>query len=91
MGRLGTATGELTAKQRKIWEYLRDYIAEHGCPPTRETVMDHFGYKTVGPVTMHYAAMKLKGWMVSGSNTGRNRDVRLIDKSSESERERKGE
>lgn len=51
----------LTPRQMEIWQFLRDYQAEVGFPPSRAEIAAHFGFRSVNAVTSHLEALARKG------------------------------
>jgi len=51
---------ELTDKQKRIVEFLKTYVGEHGYPPTMREIGEHFGF-TWPAARGHLAAIEKKG------------------------------
>lgn len=51
---------ELTKKQKKIFEFLKSYVKEHGYPPTMREIGAYFGF-TWPAAKGHLIALKNKG------------------------------
>jgi len=51
---------ELTDKQKRIVEFLKVYVGEHGFPPTMREIGEHFGF-TWPAARGHLAAIEKKG------------------------------
>jgi repressor LexA len=64
----------LTIRQRQILEYLRDYQAEHGYPPSFRETAAHFKVN-LGTVQDHLKALIRKGYLSREIN--RSRGLRL--------------
>ena len=54
---------QLTGRQREVLEFLRQYIREHGYPPTIEETMRHFAFASPTAVTGHLEALRKKGYL----------------------------
>lgn len=51
----------LTDRQARILQYLGDYIAQHGYPPTQREIMRRFRMKSTQGVARHFDALEKKG------------------------------
>lgn len=51
----------LTPRQMEIWQFIRDYQARAGFPPSRAEIAEHFGFRSVNAVTSHLEALARKG------------------------------
>lgn len=65
----------LTIRQKQILEYLKNYQAEHGYPPSFREVAGHFKIN-LGTVQDHFKALTRKGYLSREVN--RSRGLRLI-------------
>lgn len=65
----------LTTRQKTILEYLRNFLAEHGYPPSLREVAGHFKIN-LGTVQDHLKALTRKGYLTREVN--RSRGLRLI-------------
>ncbi len=65
----------LTIRQKQILEYLRDYQAEHGYPPSFRETAGYFKIN-LGTVQDHLKALTRKGYLSREVN--RSRGLRLI-------------
>jgi repressor LexA len=54
---------ELTARQRKILEYIRAQVIDRGHPPTIREIGEHFGISSTNGVRTHIAALIKKGFI----------------------------
>jgi len=54
---------KLTPKQEAIYNFLAEYLEEHGFPPTVREVCRRFGLRSTKAVTDHLAALERKGWI----------------------------
>lgn len=62
---------ELTPAQRKIFEFIRDFISQHHYPPTHRQIMVHCGYKNTRSVFDHLAALQKKGYIKKAAHGAR--------------------
>ena len=53
----------LTARQREILEFIRDYRREHGISPTHREIRERFGYSSYGTVHKHLRLLEQKGYL----------------------------
>lgn len=53
----------LTTKQRRLLDYLRTYISEHGHAPTFDVVADAFGYRSISTVHEHLQNLESAGYV----------------------------
>lgn len=58
---------ELTTRQKEIFEYIRQFIQDHGYPPTVREIGRHFGIRSTNGVADHLKAMERKGYLARGS------------------------
>ena len=54
-------TDELTLRQRRVLEYLRDHVASQGRPPTMREASARFGWSSNGAIRCHLVALERKG------------------------------
>ena len=71
------AKRELTHKQAKIFDYIRNRIWSDGYPPTIREIAKSFGYSSLRTVQVHLEAMEKKGWI--RKRKGLSRGLELID------------
>ena len=67
---------ELTARQREILDYLRDFQERHGYPPSRREVAGHFRIYP-GSVQDHLKALVRKGHLEREPNRSRGLSLKL--------------
>lgn len=53
----------LTPKQQKVLDFIRQYIREHGYPPTLREIGHHFGISSTNGVNDHLKALTHKGYL----------------------------
>ena len=61
----------LTAKQRRIFEFIRDTIAERGYPPTVREIGDAFEIQSPNGVMCHLTALVKKGLITRKAQSAR--------------------
>lgn len=68
---------KLTKRQGEILDFLKDWIEEHGYPPTRIEMAQSLGFKSPNAAEDHLRALERKGAieMISGASRG----IRLIE------------
>jgi repressor LexA len=62
----------LTPRQQQILDFLKDWIAEHGMPPTRAEMCASLGFRSPNAAEEHLRALERKGAieMLAGSSRG---------------------
>ena len=72
---------KLTKRQAEILEFLKDWIEEHGYPPTRIGIAQALGFRSPNAAEDHLKALARKGAieMISGASRG----IRLIENTDE--------
>jgi repressor LexA len=53
----------LTARQRQILEFIRDFQRREGISPTHREIRDRFGYSSYGTVHKHLKLLEQKGYL----------------------------
>ncbi|HOJ39152.1 MAG TPA: transcriptional repressor LexA [bacterium] len=53
----------LTVRQKEILSFLREFVSEHGYPPTISEVMKHFSFSSPQAVKGHLLALEKKGYL----------------------------
>lgn len=63
---------KLTSRQEEILDYIRDYLAETGFPPTRSEIAQKMGFKSPNAAEEHLRALARKGAieMLPGTSRG---------------------
>ena len=69
----------LTAKQRLVYEFIRECIELNRRPPTVREIAEHFGIKSPKGVTDHLVAIERKGWIERTPHSSRG--IQLTDES----------
>ncbi len=68
---------ELTAIQRRVFEFIGDTLAGGGSAPTPREVAARFGWSSKRAAECHIEALIRKGWLTS--EPGKARSLRLVD------------
>lgn len=53
----------LTARQRQILDFIRDFQGREGISPTHREIRDQFGYSSYGTVHKHLKLLEQKGYL----------------------------
>lgn len=70
---------ELTPKQRRILEFIHDYVQRHGYPPSIREIAFRMQIKSPRGVAKHLIALERKGHLRRGA--GMSRGIKLADAS----------
>jgi repressor LexA len=62
---------DMSAKQRAIYEFIQEYIQEHGRPPTNREIGGHVGIESTGHVDYHLGVLEKKGFIEREGHTSR--------------------
>ncbi len=62
----------LTRRQREIFEFVRDFVAERGYSPSLEEIGEHFGLSSVATVHKHVSHLVEKGHLRKSWNRSRS-------------------
>jgi len=62
----------LTARQKKMADFIESHQQRHGSAPTYQEVADHFRFRSVNAVTKHLQALRQKGYLESDSGKARS-------------------
>ena len=62
---------QMTERQRKIYEFIRDKIRNRGYGPTVREIGEHFGNKSPNGVMCHLKALEKKGLLLRERNMSR--------------------
>jgi len=68
----------LTEKQRRIYQFIKKYIATHNISPSYEEIKNHFGLKSISTVFDHIKTLEKKGAITKGSSN-QKRALQLIN------------
>ena len=66
---------DLTPRQQAVFQFIQDFVREHGLPPTRSEIASAMGYRSVNAAEEHLRALARKG--VLEVLTGASRGIRL--------------
>jgi len=58
----------LTPKQKRIIDFLRDFIGEHGYSPSYREIAAEFGFSSVATIAQYIKALETKGYVSSNSS-----------------------
>jgi repressor LexA len=72
----------LTARQRQILDFIRDFQRREGISPTHREIRDRFGYSSYGTVHKHLKLLEEKGYLTRHWN--QKRGVELTGPAAES-------
>lgn len=67
----------LTKKQKRILDYLKDFIGEHGYSPSFEEICQAFGYTSLATVHEHLTNLEAKGYIRKSYRGSRSIEVAL--------------
>ncbi len=67
----------LTKKQKRILDYLRNFIEEHGYSPSFEEICHAFGYTSLATVHEHLTNLEAKGYIRKSYRGSRSIEVAL--------------
>jgi repressor LexA len=65
----------LTRRQKEILDFLEQFVAENGYPPSYEEIARHFGYTSLATVHEHLENLRLKGYIRKSYNASRSIEV----------------
>ena len=68
---------ELTPRQQRVLNFIRDFIEETGMPPTRAEIARDLGFKSANAAEEHLRALERKGAIALMAGTSRG--IRLCD------------
>lgn len=61
----------LTARQREIYDFIKERVTVNGCPPTVREIGEQFGISSPNGVMCHLRALEKKGFIVRDPNAAR--------------------
>lgn len=67
----------LTKKQKRILDYLKDFIRNHGYSPSFEEICQAFGYTSLATVYEHLTNLEAKGYIRKSYRGSRSIEVAL--------------
>lgn len=62
---------ELTKRQSEVLEFITQYLASKGFPPSFREIGEHFGFNSPNSVMCHVRALAKKGKIMRGENQAR--------------------
>ena len=68
----------LTEKQRRVYEFVREYIETHDIAPSYEEIRDHFGFHSLSTVFAHLLTLERKGAITKGKSNEK-RAIQVCD------------
>jgi len=68
---------ELSTKQQRVYEYIRDTITARSTPPTRAEIADALGFASANAAQAHLRTLERKGYIEL--NARLSRGIRLCD------------
>ena len=68
--------GPLTRRQKEILDFITDFLATEGLPPTHREICEQFGYSSYGTVHKHLRLLRQKGYL--DRETHQKRGLRVI-------------
>jgi len=66
----------LTKKQKEFYDYISNYIKEHGHSPTQKEMKDHFNLKSFGSVQKYLQYLEKEGLLAGHWNQRRSIEVK---------------
>ena len=72
-----TTMRPLNARHQQILDWIKDYVAQAGIPPTRAELAEGIGLKDASSVTVHLEALARDGWIQLLPN--KKRGIRVLD------------
>ncbi|HEX6967562.1 MAG TPA: transcriptional repressor LexA, partial [Micromonosporaceae bacterium] len=73
------ATAELSARQQRIMQFIRDWVARHGYPPSVREIGEAVGLVSPSSVAYQLKELEKKGYLRRDPNRPRAVDVRGAD------------
>ncbi|SHJ89896.1 repressor LexA [Desulfatibacillum alkenivorans DSM 16219] len=67
---------DLTEKQSLVFEFIMEYTADHGYPPTVRELCDELGFKSPNTAHFHLKGLKDKGYIQVAK--GKNRGITVL-------------
>lgn len=71
----------LTRRQREVYDYIREFVQEHGFSPSLEEIGEHFGLRSVATVHKHVQHLVEKNYLRKAWN--RSRSVEPVEEQGE--------
>lgn len=67
---------EITSRQRQVLELVLSFSREHGYPPTRKQIAEHFGFASPNAADCHVKRLVDKGFLFHEKNSARG--IRVV-------------
>lgn len=74
---IATAKRPLTARQRQVYDFIRDFIARRGYQPSIGDISTHFQFGVRHGAWCHLKALEKKGWITRDQRVSRG--IVLVD------------
>src|SRR4051794_21782215 len=72
----------LTAKEKKVMEFIESYLSEHGIAPSYQEIKENFGFASFNSVQRYLHQLQLKNYIyIPGGN--QKRAITVLHSSSE--------
>lgn len=68
----------LTEKQKRVYQFIKDYIDSFKIAPSYEEIKNHFGFKSISTVFDHVRTLEKKG-VISKGGINKKRSLQLIN------------
>ncbi|RMF87156.1 MAG: transcriptional repressor LexA [Nitrospinota bacterium] len=65
----------LTKRQREIYQFICDFVSQHGYAPSYEEIRRHFRLSSLATVHKHITNLEKKGVITKGWNQGRSLEI----------------
>jgi SOS regulatory protein LexA len=75
----------LTKKQKEFFDYINDYINDHGHSPTQKEMKDHFNLKSFGSVQKYLQYLEKEGLLNNQWNQRRAIEVKPVETKDDSD------
>ncbi len=67
--------GVLTPKQKKILDFIENFTAHEGCPPSQQEIAKAFGFRSLGTVQNYLVRLEREGFLAKEWNARRGMRV----------------
>ncbi len=64
-------TKRLTPKQKKLLDYIKDFLGREGYAPSQQEIADHFGFSSLGTVQNYLVRLERQGFLKRSWNAKR--------------------
>lgn len=69
-------TRALTERQSQVFDFVVDYVATNGFPPSRQEISQHFKFRSNNAAQEHLSKIEKKGWIQL--TKGINRGIKIL-------------